>query len=627
MQDVSCSPTGSSCVAVGHRWDEDREPVAAIQRWDGATWQAETPPEGTEDLVEVDCGTPTDCVALEQPRFEGDLTRRIAARSAAGWRWVDFSVATPGVELTRASCASPTSCVLAGPGRDVALFDGTTVRALPRTPVNVTALSCPSASYCAAVGDAAFVEWDGATWTTTALEDSAVLLDVDCWAAQSCLATTGYDSTTTWVRLPGVPWRPDAAPTGRPYQSEGPSASSLECTADGACHLLRLVGPRRAQAPELHSWSAGAWVSSRIPETEGSVVALGCRPGECLVMDVVATGLDQPVRTSVLHGYGSQWSRSEMVHPLGVLPITYPLEGACPAPGWCLAIGNIGPLGESGTESYVVRGDGADWHEMPAALKEQRDLDCWRPGRCVVVGSDGTRPSATQLRNGRWHSLPPMSPSWLATGTITGVGCAGPRCVYSGYYRPRHGAGTGIFVARREAGSWDVRRLGPMIPGEPAFTGRPSVDCPTAGRCVVVISARLAEDRKPTSYEAVLEDGRWSWTTVGRGFSLFELDCADALHCIAGGALGRPGLIMARGPDGMWRRVAVSTRNAAFYSVSCPTARACYAVGTGSRVQQLVRSRAGWQARATGPSDMADIVCTRVRTCIAFNELTAWSSR
>ena len=627
VRDVACSPGGASCVAVGHRSDESGYMVPAVQRWDGSGWQAESPPGGTGSLMVVDCSTPSDCVALEQPRWEGGQSRRLAVRSPSGWRRVEFGVATSTVEFTLVSCASPTSCLLTGPGRDVALFDGPTLRALPRTPMVAYALSCPSASYCAAVSDSAFLEWNGTAWSTTALEGAGNLVDVDCWAEQHCLALTRDGGTASYVRSPGSTWRPVSTPPGRSYTEEqGFASTGLACVADGSCHQLRLLGPRRAPELALASWAAGSWVSHVLPEPEGIVVASDCRPGECVLMDQLFD-YGGPVRSSALHGLGGQWTRRDMVNPLGVLPETYPHEATCAARTWCLVLGSTGPLGAPDAESYVVRGDGQGWREMPAALADQRDLDCWRPGRCVVAGSDGKRPRAALLRGGRWRVLPALSPSWLVTGTVTGVGCAGERCVYTGSYRARKGAGTGVFVARRAAGSWQARRLGPLVPDETVFTGRPSVDCPTASRCVVVVSTRLPGERRATSYEAVLEDGRWRWSTIGRGFSLFDLDCPDKRHCIAGGEEGRPGLIMERGADGAWRRVGVRTKNAAFYSVSCPTSGECFAAGTGTRVRQLTRTRTGWRARETGPKNMTDIACSRPRACLAFDYDTTWSGR
>ena len=136
-----------------------------------------------------------------------------------------------------------------------------------------------------------------------------------------------------------------------------------------------------------------------------------------------------------------------------------------------------------------------------------------------------------------------------------------------------------------------------------------------------------ADDRKPTSFELVLEGGRWRITRLGKGFSLFEIDCADAGHCVAAGEEGRPALATSRGPDGTWQRVPVATRRAQFSSVSCPTARECYVAGFGSPVRQLTRTQGGWRPGATGPRDMSDVACAARRACLVFSATSTWIGR
>ena len=64
VRDVSCSPTGESCVAVGDRFDESGAQVAVAQVWDGVEWSAESPPADVRfSLEDVSCSTTSDCVA------------------------------------------------------------------------------------------------------------------------------------------------------------------------------------------------------------------------------------------------------------------------------------------------------------------------------------------------------------------------------------------------------------------------------------------------------------------------------------------------------------------------------------------------------------------------------------
>jgi hypothetical protein len=628
VRDIACPPSGAACVAVGQRRDALGARRATVQRWDGTAWTAETPPRG-EGLVEVSCSTVDDCVALEEPRWEGGLSRRVAVRSSAGWRWVDFAVQDEAFEVTSVSCASPAWCMLTGTNRQVAVLDGGVLRWLPRTPTGVDSISCTSATRCAAAGGSAFLDWDGTRWSATALESTGHVTDLDCWADRRCLAVVGSDdgSVSAHVSSPEAGWATTAAPPGAPVSSDfGPSG--VDCDSRGSCHHLHQVGPSATADLALATWAAGTWVSTPLATTDGHVVALGCRPEECVVVAVAVSAYGEPLHSSALHGAGAQWAARVMVNPVGRIPGFAPHETTCTTRGWCLvlgtAIGDVPSFGRTTVEPYVVRGYGEHWQEMPAALADQRDLDCWRPGACVVAGSDGRWPRASLLGDGRWRVLPALSAPWMAAGVLTGVGCAGRRCVYSGFYRARNDAGLGIFVARRSGGTWRAERLGPVVRNEGRFTARPSLDCPTPSRCVVVTSMRLHGDREPTSFEAVLDGDRWRWARLGAGFSLFEVDCADAERCVAGGQAGEAGLVMAKDGDGRWRRVDVRTRIGSFYSVSCPTTDTCYAAGPGSRVQLLTRTPGGWRPRPVGPRGMTDVACSGPRACLAFNGARTW---
>ncbi|TGN64527.1 hypothetical protein EXE59_11555 [Nocardioides eburneiflavus] len=623
-RDVGCSPTGAACVIVGQRTDTAGSRVAAVQRWDGTAWTAETVPTDTA-LVDVSCSSVTDCVALEEPQEGTGVVRRLAVRSATGWRSVGFDVPTETVQLMSVSCASATWCLLTGADREMAVFDGAGVHWLARTVLTINAVSCTSPTYCAAAAGGGFLEWDGTRWTATALDDTGQVVDVDCWADQRCMATAvgqgGTASPTTFVRTPQSAWIPSGRLRGRPaYGDAGPLGA--DCDSGGTCHVLHLTGPLRRADLMISTWTAGTWSMKELPRPDGTLSALACRPGECVVAVVHSNDYLGWTHSSALHGTGTQWAQHELADAPVRLPETAPLEATCTAADWCLAIGRSG-----GADPYVVRGDGDDWRELPAALADQRDLDCWRPGGCVVVGSDGRRPRSAILREGRWRVLPALSPSWLVGGAITGVSCVGERCTYSGQYQTRKRVGTGIFVARRVAGRWRVQRLGPLFDSEEAFTGRPSMDCTTPSRCVVVTSMFLRGTSEPTSFVATSAGGRWRWDTVGTGLSLYEVDCADTVHCVAGGQSGDRGRILALGVDGTWRSVRVRGRSTGFHSVSCPTSRTCHAAAEGGRLQLLTRTPGGWRARPVGPRGMTDVACSGPRACLAFNGARTWLGR
>ena len=625
VRDVSCSPTGESCVAVGDRFDESGAQVAVAQVWDGVEWSAESPPADVRfSLEDVSCSTTSDCVALESPHGNGGLIRRVFVRSATRWLSVTFRVTHKRSEFLNVSCVLPSWCLLTGADREVAVFDGSAVRPHRRTPALVTDVSCTSPTWCAAISEGAVHEWDGAGWSTTALDRQGVIHSVSCWDDERCLAIVMNDNgpPATYVRSPGAAWSVGSSPRGRPFLGAFGRAG-LECDSAAECHILLQVGPRRSPALSLATWSLGGWTDAPLPPmVDGEPSALGCAPGGCVTVNVHTDAKANPTYASALHLSAGQWTDRAMVNPPGRLLNTFAHEATCPTRESCLAIGT-----DAAADPYVVRRDGNSWTELPAALEDQRDLDCQGPGTCVVVGSDGTKPRAALLREGRWRLLPAISPKWLAKGTITGVDCVQARCAYAGTYLPRHDGRGGTFVALRTGGLWRVARLGPPIGGERRFSGRPSVSCPTDLRCLVVISARLPDERQATSFEATLEDRQWSWKSLGNGFSLFDVDCASGRHCVAGGTAEKDGLVMTRDRNGTWRRVKVQSRAYGFYSVSCSTPDTCILAGETGPLQLLTRSRSRWTAEALGPRGMTDVACSGPRACLAFNGGTTWVGR
>lgn len=624
VRDVSCSPSGESCVAVGDRFDDSGAQVAVAQVWDGVEWRAESPPADVRfSLEDVSCSTASDCVALESPHGNGGLIRRIFVRSATGWRSVTFRVTHKRSEFLSVSCVLPSWCLLTGADRDVAVFDGNAVRPQRRTPALVTDVSCTSATWCAAISDGAALEWDGAGWSTTALDRQGIH-SISCWDDERCLAIAVNQNgpPATYVRSPGAAWSGGSSPSGRTFLGAFGRAG-LECDSAAECHILLQVGPRRSPALSLATWSLGGWTDAPLPPmVDGEPSALGCTPGGCVTVNVHTDAKANPTYTSALHMSAGQWTAREMVNPPGRLLNTFAHAATCPTRDSCLAIGI-----DAAMDPYVVSQDGSGWTELPAALEEQRDLDCWGPRTCVVVGSDRTKPRAALLREGHWRLLPAMSAPWLGKGTVTGVDCVQARCAYAGTYRPKHGGPGGTFVALRTGAARRVARLGPSIGGERRFSGRPSVSCQTESRCLVVISARLPDERRATSFEAALEGRQWSWKKLGKGFSLFDVDCASPRHCVAGGTAEKDGLVMTRSRNGTWRRVEVHSRDFGFYSVSCPTRSTCNLAGETGPLQLLTRTRSRWTARAVGPRGMTDIACSGPRACLAFNGGMTWVGR
>jgi hypothetical protein len=201
-QAVSCSAT-DFCMAV--------DGGGRVGLWNGLSWSAGPSVPGFQFVGSVSCPSATNCeVVGEGP----------SGQNAAVWNGSTWSAqATPGgpsVGLDAVSCAAANSCeavgTIAGQSFQLVTFaerwDGTawTIQAIPNPSGSqgsfLTAISCTSATFCAAVGNFQFgflfnlhtlVEvWNGAAWSLRSSENrrnarDSSLSGVSC-AGQVCKA-------------------------------------------------------------------------------------------------------------------------------------------------------------------------------------------------------------------------------------------------------------------------------------------------------------------------------------------------------------------------------------------------------------------------------------------------------
>ncbi len=159
LSSVSC-PTVQFCVAVGPASNSYAHGVAFVQRWNGTRWLND-PTAVPADLWAVSCPTATSCLAVGTTAPVGGSG---SAERWDGTRW--STVPTRRPDMYNLSCASATNCIAVGasqtygyPGEQsqtaVEQWDGTawTVTATPNPhPTWLRAVSCPSTTYCVAVG-------------------------------------------------------------------------------------------------------------------------------------------------------------------------------------------------------------------------------------------------------------------------------------------------------------------------------------------------------------------------------------------------------------------------------------------------------------------------------------------
>jgi len=211
LTDVSCR-TASECMAVGYYYNTEGKYVNYAARWSGGAWTNVLPPNpagAQQSLLEgVSCPSAGMCVAVGwQISAEGAAKPVIVAWN--GFSWSSQTAARSSGTISAVSCPSTTYCAAAGSsGLSLEAWNGSswssqTVAAPPRGG-GFSDVSCSNSSHCAAVGSgwkyngyAALIEvWNGSSWETqTAPRDpeaATLLRGVACSGISGC-TTVGDD--------------------------------------------------------------------------------------------------------------------------------------------------------------------------------------------------------------------------------------------------------------------------------------------------------------------------------------------------------------------------------------------------------------------------------------------------
>ena len=179
LEGVSC-PSVTTCFAVG-KSDTDGGTRPLIERWDGKAWTITPSPDVPgpvfDDLAAVSCASTKMCVAVGGLRSSPTTTPLVLRWNGVAWSRMTSTVAADAnTTLLGVACPSATRCLAVGtttprtpPGRPIAkVLTGTTwSSSAPVTPTGatnslLTAVACPTAAQCFAVGD---YETTGATHT------------------------------------------------------------------------------------------------------------------------------------------------------------------------------------------------------------------------------------------------------------------------------------------------------------------------------------------------------------------------------------------------------------------------------------------------------------------------------
>jgi hypothetical protein len=270
LNGVSC-PSVTQCVAVGRSGGGITEPggssnpvLALAEHWNGSEWTIRPTPSPTgahgSRLNSVSCPEPNACFAVGS-YTRSDGTGATLAEFWDGTRWTILPTPNPtGATsvLNGVSCATRLDCIAVGTHGGSAIsehWNGSSWALVP-TPVpagatssSLHAVSCTTASSCAAVGDyftgapglVALAEgWNGSSWEIqrTPTDLSSSLSSVSCPAEGVCSAVgSRYGSAgsplvnTLAERRNRGDW--NVQPTPNPMDLN--TLSGVSCATQNAC--------------------------------------------------------------------------------------------------------------------------------------------------------------------------------------------------------------------------------------------------------------------------------------------------------------------------------------------------------------------------------------------------------
>ena len=323
----------------------------------GAAW---SPPQSFDaastGASQVSCPTSGFCVAV-------DGTDELFT-----WRgtWSSPTVLT-GPTLDAVSCASPTFCVATGstappggvPETDAVIYDGTSWTAAssfaPEPTVSgLVAVSCPTPTFCAAVGDQStptgafgtLVEaFDGSAWSVVPTPDP----DEDAIGgyslrAVSCAVATSCEAIGTYTSQSGDSWSFMEGSTGStwsvsvtPGLQEDFKLASVSCTTATWCMAVGSESFPQSPTPPtalVETYDGTAWTSDPTPPSTP-------------LWPVACTGVSQCVAGGpggiVVVDDGGTWGPADQVDGGNILTAL-----SCTVDGFCMATDNTGNALTSG---------------------------------------------------------------------------------------------------------------------------------------------------------------------------------------------------------------------------------------------------------------------------------------
>ncbi len=377
-----------------------------------------------------------------------------------------------------------------------------------RYPVNLAAVSCPTSSWCMAVGsvtDRSYVRhalaqvWDAGSWRVLAPPPGQSLTSVSCSSSSFCLVTDQPGGLRAWN---GSAWRAVASPS---FAVTAPS-----CASRSLCVVIN--GSATSQSVDFpESWNGRTWHT-----WTKAGVCFG-PPGLCALNDVscgspsncVAVGFTQfgasnsTTQTDSVFWNGTAWT---VEHPPSPGDPAWLDQVSCAASS-CLAAGVGYSASDGGYLPVALSWNKADgtWQDVspdsgvvctgfsgPCGSWASA-LSCGSATNCMTMG-----PGGDQQWNGASWAPAPTSPTGPGS-LLDAVSCHGSMCLSVGYRRL---GGTRHTLAELWNGSaWQI-------------IATPTVVTAAAGAAQ---AATPASSVRPATARPASSSTLWSWGASNQG--------------------------------------------------------------------------------------------------------------
>ncbi|MCW2494460.1 hypothetical protein [Jatrophihabitans sp.] len=462
--------------------------------------------------------------APDETRFSIDLLGYITGGRLT---WTTSAGVDPqhGEGVTAISCPTPHFCAAVDGSGSALEFKGpadrfaTIARPQVVSATRLSAVSCPTDQFCAAVDDGGYAtNWNGTAWSAPlAVDPGAALSLVSCGSPTSCMAAT---TTGVLLAFDGVGWSTSL--------TTGARVTGLSCPTSSFC--VAGDGSGRVRIFNGMTWAPAVNIAGST-----AIQAVSCAS---------AAACTATTNRAAIQYNGTSWA-SPVAVPLGSSTLLTLLS--CGSPTFCVA----GVIGDSVRESEVWTG--TTWEESPFAfgLEQPTGLSCSDADDCIVSNYDGVYGGRVGGLDGGTYNDRTNSMTTLS-------------CVSSTWCMALDN--TGVVVVDH-AGAWKV------IPG-PTNLGVTTLSCGSPTFCVGV------------GYNSYSVFNGVSWSAAALGpTSTVALSC-EATGCMA---LGTTTAAWFNGTS--WRTLPSPALEEAYQSVSCVSATFCLAMDSASQSERWTGSK------------------------------------